>query len=104
QARWKSVKVVWGSWKPSPQPLALASSSGRNEVTTVPMIGTIQRKQMNHTAALANGEAAPWRPPASLPLPREKRPPRPRPAALTGAGVTVVVLLIGLPPRLGTAA
>src|SRR3954447_21627000 len=100
QAWVKLSKVKLGSRKTVHQPVARASSLGRNDVIRMPMTGTIQRKQMNQTAALASGDAAPWPPPAPALLDRENRPPRPRPAAWTGAGVTVVVLLIALPPRL----
>jgi hypothetical protein len=36
------------------QPLLFASISFRNEVTTVPKAGTIQKKQMTMTAALTS--------------------------------------------------
>src|SRR6187549_686435 len=85
QASAKFWTVKLGSWKTFHQPSALASSLGRKEVITVPMIGTIQRKQMNQTTPLANGEAAPCPPPASLARFRENRR-SPRPDAGTGVG------------------
>src|SRR4029453_554623 len=86
------------------QPELRAASAVRNEVTTIPMVGTTHRKQITSRKILTTELARPWRAPAA-PAPGRPRGMARRGLTSPGTGVgggVVPVVVIVLPPRPGS--